>query len=218
MPVSLPRMCSVLAHELRSPLSVLQGYIRLLQRQRENGHPEAAMLEAMLDATGRLTTIAHQAAELGTWLTAPDLKRVPLASILDAVEQRRRPSAPVEVVRPASVPAAHVHADAPALADALVTLAESIARESGAAAVEISSSGITDDGAPVVMLRPRSNGTSDERPTGPPAPNRVLAFDIGGLGLALVAASHVLEAHGASVNAAASPGSIEVRLRDGGHP
>ena len=59
MPVPLPRMCSVLAHEIRTPLSVLQGYIRLLQRQREPGHPEHAMLEAMLSATGQITAIAR---------------------------------------------------------------------------------------------------------------------------------------------------------------
>jgi signal transduction histidine kinase len=50
MRVELPSLLSVLAHELRSPLRVLQGYLGLMLRQREAGHPDVQMLVALLDA------------------------------------------------------------------------------------------------------------------------------------------------------------------------
>ena len=68
MGADLSDVLSVLAHELRSPLSVLQGYIRLLQRKRDASDPETAMLTAMLAATGRLTTLGRQSSELAVWL------------------------------------------------------------------------------------------------------------------------------------------------------
>src|SRR5690348_1243122 len=68
MSTNFSEVLSVLAHELRSPLSVLQGYIRLLQRKRDATDPESAMLTAMLGATTRLAALGRQSSELAVWM------------------------------------------------------------------------------------------------------------------------------------------------------
>lgn len=215
MPVPLPRMCSVLAHELRSPLSVLQGYIRLLQRQRPPDHPEAAMLEAMLDATGRLTAIARQASELGGWLTTRStlpLRAVAAAEVLEALSARADGGG-VHVLRrgPGAADAVRLRADPPMLADAVVSFAESIRRETGDGMIEISLSDPLPEGSTGLLVRPSSAaGTPISSPSGSAA-QRALSFDRGGAGLALIVASFVLDAHGASI----TPGNddaIQIRF------
>lgn len=215
MSVSFPKMCSVLAHELRSPLSVLQGYIRLLQRQRDASHPETAMLNAMLDATGRLTGIAHQASSLGSWLAAhetPALEIVPTTAVLDEIDKRETQDGPVAVVRHEGTPVGHIHADAAALAGALVAIASSLAREAGVETVEVSQSPRDKDASTGFQLRARPSAPTQEITM----TDRMFALDNGGAGLALIAASHILDAHGASLSAGDRPGSIDIRLREAG--
>lgn len=206
-------MCSVLSHELRSPLSVMQGYIRLLQRQRDDSDPESAMLRAMLDATGRLTAIAHQASELGSWLRERDvtpLGPTTLSSVLDELDKQVAATSTVSVVRRASGDA-RVHADAPALARALAAVAQSMAREVGGT-VEISLSAAREQDATGFSLR----AVPFEESPDPPAAERPVVFDSGGAGLALIAASHIFDVHGASIDQGQGPRAVDVRLRPAG--
>jgi hypothetical protein len=193
-------MCSVLAHELRSPLSVLQGYIRLLQRQREPGHPEMAMLEAMLDATGRLTTIARQ-----------PFGPVAVTAVADALADRLRNMPPAVALLPVPATPLTLRADPAALAGAIVALAESMHRDNESAVIEISVLDSQADGSVGFALGPASSTTgtasSPGRPTSPGP-----SFDRGGAGLALIAASHVLDQHGASFDATTAPGHIVIRF------
>jgi K+-sensing histidine kinase KdpD len=221
MPVPLPRMCSVLAHELRSPLSVLQGYIRLLQRQRDAGHPETAMLDAMLDATGRLTAIARQASELGAWLAARDttpLESVAVADVLEEITKRTAPDGAISVIRTSDSgeQSPRVQADASALAGAVMALAESMAREAGGSVVEISHRRQAPDASPSLSLRTRTAPAAENGHVEGHA-QRALSFDRGGAGLALIAASYILDAHGAHTRIGNVPGSIDIHFgKDGG--
>jgi K+-sensing histidine kinase KdpD len=213
-------MCSVLAHELRSPLSVLQGYIRLLQRQRDAGHPETAMLDAMLDATGRLTAIARQASDLGAWLAARDttpLESVAVAEVLEEITKRTAPDGAVSVVRVnESGEQPMVQADASALAGAVMALAESMAREAGGAIVEIRQVRDNPDTSPSLSLRTRTTPAVENGHVEGHV-QRALSFDRGGAGLALIAASYVLDAHGARTRIGNVPGSIDIHFgKDGG--
>jgi len=201
MPVPLPTMCAVLAHELRSPLSVIQGYIRLLQRQRDAGHPEAAMLDAMLDATGRLTGIARQASDLGAWLTGPGaapLPTHPVSEIVARLAGRFGADSPIAAtVHPVSAAVGDqlLRCDPPALVDALSAVVDALHREAGGAPVEIALADPEATG--VVTIRLQAHGQGHARP---------FSFERGGSGLALVTASHVLTAHGAIVEPAAGDG------------
>jgi hypothetical protein len=210
-------MCSVLAHELRSPLSVLQGYIRLLQRPRDPDHPEMAMLEAMLDATGRLTTIARQASDLGNWLAAVEAAprtAVAVEAVAAAVAGRLSNDGPITLIAPpqgTGTRAEHTERDAAALAGAIVSLAESMHRDDETATIEISVSGGLDGRHPGFVLCPRSTGARTVHPTRSGLP-RALAFDQGGAGLALIAASHVFDYHRVVLEPDDAPGSLSVRF------
>lgn len=216
MPVPLPKLCAVLAHELRSPLSVIQGYIRLLQRQRDAGDPDSAMLEAMLQATARLTAIAHQASDLGGWITTLDatpLPSVSLAAVVDALTERAKASASVRVVRPDAIDLPRLDAKPTALADAIMALAESMARETGADVVEISAADSQADASTRFIISPRPLvGASPAPTTGLSAAQRAVAFDRGGAGLAMILASYVLDAHGATITPDGESGQISLRF------
>lgn len=221
MPVSLPRMCSVLAHELRSPLSVIQGYIRLLQRQRDPGHPDMAMLDAMLDATGRLTTIARQASDLGTWLTGLEtrpLEQVPMTAVTDALSERLRHDTPAIVLLPvpATGPTPSLRADPGALAGAILALAEAMHRDDESAVIEISVTDPQSDGCAGVTLGPVTSARDSAASPSRPIPHRAPSFDRGGAGLALIAASQVFDEHEASITPADEPGHIVIRFPHSG--
>jgi hypothetical protein len=210
-------MCSVLAHELRSPLSVLQGYVRLLQRQREPGHPEAAMLEAMLEATGRLTTLARQASDLGNWLSGAQrapLPAVDTSAMVEALAEHVRGDAAIDFVRPATPPVrGSVRADPIVAAGAIAAIAASLQRDHDDSVIEILLVHPPADAAVAFVLRPRADTTTLAARTGPA---RAFSFDRGGAGLALIAASHVLDTHNASVEAADTPGGLSIRFPHAG--
>lgn len=221
MPVPLPRMCSLLAHELRSPLSVIQGYIRLLQRQREPGHPEMVMLEAMLDATGRLTSMARQASDLGNWLTGLQtrpLGPVPITALTDALADRLQGRNPAIVMKPVGPlePVPTLRADPAALAGAILALAESMHRDDESAVIEVSLTDPLADGSAGLTLGPGPSAPESAAAPSRSTPLRAPSFDRGGAGLALVAASHVFDEHGASITPDTEPGRIVIRFPHSG--
>lgn len=207
--VELPDVLAVLAHEIRSPLTVLQGYIRLLQRERPAGDPEAAMLAAMLDATGRLATLGRQASDLAMFLRpTADTWMVLTAAQVAAELAKRAPDAIGVVDRlDAARDRIRVRASGTLLASAICALADLVMRESGSRTATIVAAGDAsvlrfDVCAGSVSEPPRAADTADARP---------IPFTSGGLGLALVLASYVLAAHRARV-ARAAGGDITVEL------
>jgi hypothetical protein len=166
------------------------------------------MLDAMLAATGRLTAIAQQASQLGAWLSEQQhevtFTRVPVAALLDRVD-RKGSTAVTLSARPSACSSFDIQADADALASALVSVAEGLAREHGATAVDISALEDT-SGVRLHCHTSQDAGAAEAHP---------FTFDAGGMGLALVSASHVLDAHGASIHAG-QPGTIDIHLRAAG--
>jgi two-component system phosphate regulon sensor histidine kinase PhoR len=209
MRVEMAKTFSILAHELRSPVAVLQGYIRLLQRQRKEGDPELPMLAAMLDATGRLTAIGRQASDLANWLgpTGPVAEAgVPIGA-LEEVLQARLPVGRASVVVDAP-PSLHVVTrDVMQLGMAVAALVESYVRDrpDGPALVLVRQAG-----GDVVITIGQEAATNQE--AGNPREEDV-SFASGGLGLGLVLASHVLDGHGARVTRSVPSGMLEIRLR-----
>lgn len=193
MPVELPQLCSLLAHELRSPLSVLQGYIRLLQRSRAPEDPEHAMLTAMLEATGRLSWFARQSSELGAWMRTRDetsgaaLRVDALYALLLKTDSRHTWA----LDETPSLVSAQIAggADGAILTTSLVAVADAVAREhnSAAAVAHISSA----DGTTLTVTVRPSTPRKASQTRASAAPDRDAFFVQGGLGLGLVTASHV---------------------------
>ena len=199
---------------------MIQGYIRLLQRQREPGHPEMVMLEAMLDATGRLTSIARQASDLGNWLTGLQTRPfgpVPITAVTDALADRLRSGHPAIAMKPVGPlePVPTLRADPAALANAILALAEAMHRDDESAVIEVSMLDPLADGSAGLRLGATPSAPESAAPSRS-TPPRAPSFDRGGAGLALVAASHVFDEHGASIAPAAEPGHIVIRFPHSG--
>jgi signal transduction histidine kinase len=200
----LPDLLSVLAHELRSPLSVLQGYVRLLQRQRDPGDPESTMLASMLDATGRLAAIGRHASDLANWLRRGPvpLAPVPVRAVLADIVSRSLAGWRVADV-PTEVGSVEIGvADSALLAGAIVAVGDLAMRDSGQKAVtlDVQRASTASDGLSL-LLRPAGSPAAIGESA---AATTDVAFTRGGLGLTLVLASYILEAHGARVTTAAA--------------
>lgn len=217
MRVELPRLLSVFAHELRGPLSVIQGYLRLMLRQRDDSHTETPMIRAMLDATGRLATLARQASDVAVWCNPnPPTGEVTVAALAEKTAALvPSGAASVTLDDHAGLDAVRT-SDQEALAAALAALAESAARETGGR-VNLSSRSVNGQRTVAFVVSPAGATTAPGTDPAVSSPRpATVAFDRGGFGLSLVLASYVLDAHGADVLAADAAGTVEVRLQKAG--
>lgn len=213
MRVELPDVLSVLAHELRSPLSVVQGYIRLLQRQRDPDDPQMAMLSAMLEASGRLTALGRQAADLSSWLHHQDAGPERPGASLQAVREELVKQAPTSVaIQPVTSGADEIvagHGAAATLAAACLTVAQLAMRECAQTSAGLTLTRETPDTV-IVRIDVGPNAAPDASID---QVSQTVPFDRGGLGLSLVMASHILAAQGATALATRNFDRVEIRWR-----
>jgi two-component system, OmpR family, sensor histidine kinase BaeS len=217
MRVELGKALSILAHEVRGPVGVLQGYLRMLRDGVADPAIVARMLQAMQDATSRLTVIARDASALSAWCEgrrADGSEVVPLRTLLEQVAAHGSGPTP-PVVRLGDQDGAQVRSSpAGMLVVALAAVLQAVSRELPQAPLALTARG-NDSHLAVTIGRADDDHREDEG--GDPTP---FPFDGGGTGLALVLASYVLESHGATVEAVANaPFRATVRLlRERGLP
>jgi hypothetical protein len=201
----------LLAHELRAPLGILQGYLRLLREGRVDKDAEMNMLTVMLKETGRISLLARQASDLAAWqagnaaLEPADLP----ASVL--VERVVAAAAPLEARAPEESGGWVIRSvHSAALVDGLVAIAELVRRENPDRPLVLA---LASDGrdAMTITVGPVEAPGGDSSQTAPRV--RTLSLDAGGHGLALVVADAVLSAHGARVTTTAETVSITLPLK-----
>jgi K+-sensing histidine kinase KdpD len=214
MRVELPSLLSVLSHELRGPISVIQGCARLLMQNRDPADPQLAMLKGILNASGRLAALARQADALRTWSERAPSEARPVSArdLLDRVV-RHAAIDRLRTDRAHNDQGATVWtSDVDQLAAAIAALATFVERECPGVDLEIGWDTTREDRIVTVEIRAH---TVDEAPR---QEAHQVAFDSGGHGLALVLASYVLAAHHATVGTSGR-GAVTVRLlRDRGTP
>ena len=98
MTVELARVLNVLAHEIRTPLAVSQGYLKLMAEGRlPTATEQATAIERTRDALGKIATLCSDMGRLGALSEAAPpslLGRVSTTSVIDAVREALATHAP----------------------------------------------------------------------------------------------------------------------------
>ncbi len=195
--LELARVLNVLAHEIRTPLAVSQGYLKLMAEGRlATATEQATALERTRDALGKIVTLCSDMGRLGALTEAapPSLHaRVTAVSVLDAVGDALMRYAPARTgtMAPASVIATDGTHD---LAAAVAAFGAMACADAGPddkvmAVTDTTRTSLTLrlGGALAVAALPAHAGDADAA-----APMLVR----GGFGLSLLWAAVVLERHG----------------------
>lgn len=197
MPVDINDILHVLAHELRTPVGIAHGYVRLLLEDRlPQDADRRRALEQMQKALSRLSDLSHESTALAAWY---ERERgagamVPARELMEHIGNADydwpvtvdAEGVPGEV----SVPSA----DEGALGRALVALVRATARELRGTTCDVRGR-VVDQDFEIAIGPEEALGALAAGPDAPDA--GPVALERGGLGLALVHAAIVLDAHGA---------------------
>lgn len=200
MPDDLPRVLSLLSHELRGPLGVIRGYLRLvIQTSHELSNRSRESIESALRASDRISDILDEASlyahiQIGDVRLEP--KRVPLTTVVHAaIQAAGLPQDSTVDVASDTLPNVTLEADEPRLRMALATFVTAVARaQSSNVVVEISGAPTRLAGRRAVRLRigPRTISGVD-------ATEGELNSRRGGFGLSIPIAAVIIEGHGGRV-------------------
>jgi signal transduction histidine kinase len=189
------RLLSVLSHELRSPLGVIRGYLRLLQ------DPAAALsdqhrsaISAALRAADHAARLLDQASYLAQFRRGDlqlDLTRVDMTSVLDAAIQAVAAAPDLAITCDAhNLTGTVVAASRNQLRDALTSLIAAVTRaQLPPCTIEVRAQRRRDGQAEGLRLHIEVAGLAGQRVEGP------LNIDRGGLGLDLPIAEAVIALH-----------------------
>jgi signal transduction histidine kinase len=197
MSVEINDVLHVLAHELRTPVGIAHGYVRLLLEERLTEESDRRRaLEQMQKALGRLSDLSHESTALASWYEQDHstAQHVEARALIERVADANY-DFPV-TVDPGDVSAGKVvkTSDAESLCRALTGLVRATARELRGTTCDVVAR--VADGAFEMLAGPEELlGALAQGPTAPDA--SPVALERGGLGLALVHAAIVLDAHGA---------------------
>lgn len=195
----------VLAHELRSPAAVAQGYVRMLLDGRLTAPADRQRaMEQIRDVLGRVGQLSRQASDTAGWFERAgraagdrlDARRMTDDAIA-AARQSYELDCTVDVAPGAGTLAT---VDGPALSTAVAAMIEAIARERPGRATEVRVAVRDADGSAGRALEVLTGGSDrlSGLAAGPASADATpVPLERGGLGLALVIAALVLSAHGA---------------------
>jgi K+-sensing histidine kinase KdpD len=215
MHVDIAKVLHVLAHEIRTPSGIAQGYLRMLLEDRLTEPADRRRaLEQAQKALARVSELTAESSHLANWLETERSAAawIAAAALIERVAEGAALE-PAPRVRVEVPPGAHVlTADADALVTALVSVVKATARELRNQACTIAARSHENRIMDILI------GPAEQLPTlagGPEAAGAgPLALERGGLGLSFVSAAVVLEAHGAiGWTANSSRTTVGIRLR-----
>jgi signal transduction histidine kinase len=222
MRVDIGKVLHVLAHEIRTPSGIAQGYVRMLLDERLSDPADRRRaLEQTQKALARVSELTQESSQLANWLEAdhPAASSIEARLMLDRVVTGAALEPALKVLSELAPPDVRVATvDEDALVESLVSVVKATARELRQG---------------VCTLRARSYepgicelliGAAEQLPAVAAGPDAAgagpLAIERGGLGLSLVFAAVVLDAHGATgwtVNGARTTVGIRLRLKERAH-
>lgn len=225
MQVDTASVLRVLAHELRSPTGVAQGYLKMVLDGRLPGAADQQRaIEQTRDAVGRIAALSREVSDVASWLDRPESPRAlwrPLSarSLLDTVVARAGQDAVDSSLFSLDSAIAVRTCDEAALTAALASLMSATIREAPRARLSLLAN--VSDSPPayldIIVGTPELTQALSSGPSAPDADR--IALERGGLGLALVMALLVLDTHRATVwTARGQRAALAVRLPIEGLP
>jgi signal transduction histidine kinase len=197
-PEETARLLSLISHELRAPIGVIRGYLRLLEQRAELEPAVRDAVAAALRASARAADLLSEVstlAQLGRGDAPFELKPVALDRLLRALaDEVELPGDPTLRLELGDCQEVQVMADSPRLRAALTSLATAVVRvqaQSATARIGCCQAKGKPDGCVVEISRvdrPSTDVTSQD-------------IDIarGGLGLELPIAAAIIAAHGGRI-------------------
>ena len=218
MSVDISDILHVLAHELRTPVGIAHGYVRLLLEERLHQESDRRRaLEQMQKALGRLSDLSHESSRLAAWF---EQDRNPLAAVAAASLMAQVTDADYDAPMAFDVGALPGTAtirtcDGERLAGALISMVRATARELRGAECTVSAR-LADERFLDVLIGAddRIGALGAGRDTAEAGP---LALERGGLGLSLVEAAIVLDAHAAerwTINQSRQTAGVRIPLAE----
>jgi signal transduction histidine kinase len=198
MPDEEPRVLSLLSHELRGPIGVVRGYLRLLvQSSSELSDHSRETVAAALRAADRLADVLDEASlltHLRMGKISLDPKKAPVTSIVEAaIQTAALPGGVRAELEP--LPPLHLDADARHLSKALATLFTLVARSHPhSRVVHIGTVTAQIGGKPALRLHVRPQTLLEAEMV-----EADLNIGRGGYGLAVPIAAAIVEGHGGVV-------------------
>ncbi len=215
----LARLVTLVAHEMRTPLSVVSGYLKLLANERQ-GPLNEAQHRSVQGAERACQQLIALAADL-TWLArvargevAPNRTRVPLGRLLDEVAHAHRLHDERPVAVDASPNAVTIHADASHLQRALTSMLAAVARAApDQATIQIVSHRREDGARSAVAIAIAPSALIDDLFNGGDANTlEPLNESAGGLGVGLPLARRLVALEGGEILARATPQGLGLLL------
>jgi len=217
MPVDIGEILHVLAHELRTPVGIAHGYVRLLLEDRlPQDADRRRALEQLQKALGRLTDLSQESSALANWFERDESApaRVGARALLDAVLATAFDFPVAADIARVSEHAALATTDGKQLERALGAMIRSTGRELRGRPCGVDAQ----SDASHLVIRVGDAARFDALAGGPDAADAApLPIDRGGVGLALVHASLVLDANGGvcwSVNGSRQPVGVRLPLAE----
>lgn len=209
-------MLRVLSHELRTPVGVIQGYLRLMAAGRVAPDAQPRIYDQLNQATTRIAALGQQASDVAHWLVqAPEGGQVmTIQEMWERAASRVAPTttAALDLDEPGRETRVR-SLEIDALPAAWASVCDAVAREVGGK-VTVTGRVAAATHALDLFVQGTDRMTAVERLPGPgDAGASTLTFDRGGLGLAFVLGATIFGAHGGQLwGIAGQPASVGFRL------
>lgn len=209
---------SLAAHELRTPVSVVAGYLRMLQQDAATLDPRhRRIVDEAVKSCERLTALIAELSDIGkldSGLVPPGQERFDvLPTVAEAVDAARgAPHDHVQVSVTGDRAGAFITGDRLRLRTALTTIVRAVLREDTSGTVVVDCRTIVPPGpASTDRVVQVVVASGSEAATAASAPRALLDEGRGGLGLGVPIARRVIDIHGGTVWSPASTQGTAIR-------